>query len=742
MEDLYSESTALPHEGCSLLDKSKKTQARSAQMQFNVEAVETTTSEKNQQEIDIATIGTATPSSKCQLYSESPSPQLNLEDQKAEGSGHSIVNKLSAELQRLQKFLVTGKTLLNQYSDELCRQIIEDSRNCEMALEGQVEAVCRKLEGAISSLSGSETGSNKLADQLKNLSSSEAFDKAELLQLGFTIAPCSVASAVSNSTVFFAKVIDDFGLKATNLPSTQLIAKTTRIEPEDQLLDFGEVLEEEAFDLSKIKLELSKIEEPHYSKTTAPTSESPSKSRIKQLESNPSHNKSEKKANVVGQINTNSKKTLYKQITLIDKAKPSDAQPTKIRANTIAETESKAGPSRISKPTLTRKLSTDLDLSFSGTSTASKLDAKHLGAELKVAKGATTSRIKPDITRNRASTTLQRPSLDLTKSDKTSADNSYVIDALTDRPSKSRSTALKKEEFKTTKPKPVHRQSLQLRPTDLPLKHLGARSPTKEPRNSCTPRTPASPNLYQLMHYFIPSTHKVISLEIETETVYTAELDIPQAFCERSAWCETQTQELLYTGGFADAPLNNVWLVSPQRKTYMEVTPMLTPRHSHQLCALNDMIFAIGGTGTEPLTDCEVFSIGNCLWKKAPSLNFARTQAAACVHNGRIYVAGGYDQDSIETYDPIEEHFSLLFLVLPMAGMCSMTSYNEDLIILQNERVLELELASLTIKELCSWKLSPCWSPASITFRDGCVYMTLEGEFTRFNIRTQTVEKL
>jgi hypothetical protein len=112
------------------------------------------------------------------------------------------------------------------------------------------------------------------------------------------------------------------------------------------------------------------------------------------------------------------------------------------------------------------------------------------------------------------------------------------------------------------------------------------------------------------------------------------------------------------------------------------------------------------------------------------------------VHNGRIYVAGGLDQDSIEVYDVVEETFTLLFLLLPCTGIAAMTTSKDSLIILQGNTVSELELSTQSVKELCSWKLAPYWSPMRIQFQDGLVYMFLDDEFIRFNIRTQTIEQL
>mmetsp|Transcript_17213 Transcript_17213/g.30943 ORF Transcript_17213/g.30943 Transcript_17213/m.30943 type:complete len:702 (-) Transcript_17213:6403-8508(-) len=658
----------------------------------------------------------------------------------------AVIAKLLDEKQRLFKFHEESLELLTKLGDELSRQLAEFVHSSKAKLTKQVEVAGHELEAALQILANGNAPYNPLTSQLLNLSSGKDIDKVELLKLSFSVSPCNIGSVLDISAQYSVQVVHDIDLKEADLSLVKSAEKekTRSIKPKMSIVEAlnGEF---EQFDVSKIKLEISKIEKPKTKITTptAYTAAPSSKRSSKQPTANSSPVRPKKGVPAESKLNTS--KTIQKQISLID-VKSSSIQPAKTKANIHLDLEPKTSQhvSRIQKPVLTRKLSSELDdsLSFSNTSRTEPKQSHF--------KESRSPAVEPrQDKRKRASTAIISPKLEPFKRDKSQVFDTPVesLEALTERPLKRQKTVApnSKEEFKTAKPRTAQRQSLQLKPTDLSFKTSAGllKSPMKELRSLVTPRTPLSPNsIYQTMNYLIPGTSKILTLTVETEAVVTVDMELSDVFVEGAAWCETNTQELLYTGGLADAPLNKARLILPHRRSNMEVTPMLTARHSHQLVSIQDLIFAIGGAGPEPLDDCEYFSMRCCSWKKAGSLNFARAKPAACVHNNRIFVAGGTNQDSIEVYDIVEEQFSLMFMLLPSPGYCSMTTYNDNLIILQNDKVIELDPTSSTMKELCSWKQEPCWSASSIVFKEGLVYMTVQGEFIRFNIRTQTVEKL
>ena len=59
-----------------------------------------------------------------------------------------------------------------------------------------------------------------------------------------------------------------------------------------------------------------------------------------------------------------------------------------------------------------------------------------------------------------------------------------------------------------------------------------------------------------------------------------------------------------------------------------------------------------GRDGFYSLNSCEIFSINQRLWKTGPEMNEKRQGPSATVANGTIYVAGGWNESSVEYCKP------------------------------------------------------------------------------------------
>src|ERR1044071_2165859 len=81
--------------------------------------------------------------------------------------------------------------------------------------------------------------------------------------------------------------------------------------------------------------------------------------------------------------------------------------------------------------------------------------------------------------------------------------------------------------------------------------------------------------------------------------------------------------------------------------------------------ALDGKIYVIGGlAGAQELASVEIYDIATDAWSAAAAMNTSRALHASCVHNGMIYVFGGYTDDgdpnkyysqgtaTVERYDP------------------------------------------------------------------------------------------
>ena len=108
----------------------------------------------------------------------------------------------------------------------------------------------------------------------------------------------------------------------------------------------------------------------------------------------------------------------------------------------------------------------------------------------------------------------------------------------------------------------------------------------------------------------------------------------------------------------------------PQTNTWMDMSPMPTPRCYS--IAVNSMgkIYCIGGRSTplgHPLAVNEVYDPVTDSWEKKAALPTPRTGVSACVVNGSIYVmsgiittSGGWSYSKLcEVYDPVDDTWSV-----------------------------------------------------------------------------------
>jgi len=95
------------------------------------------------------------------------------------------------------------------------------------------------------------------------------------------------------------------------------------------------------------------------------------------------------------------------------------------------------------------------------------------------------------------------------------------------------------------------------------------------------------------------------------------------------------------------------------------VPNMKQPRYGHNACILNNKIYVIGGINNsfpngipivemyEPITNSWITSDDYKNPNKPPMLNNRRSFGQAVTFNNKIYVIGGYDNKSVQYYDPL-----------------------------------------------------------------------------------------
>ncbi|XP_033096250.1 gigaxonin-like [Anneissia japonica] len=105
--------------------------------------------------------------------------------------------------------------------------------------------------------------------------------------------------------------------------------------------------------------------------------------------------------------------------------------------------------------------------------------------------------------------------------------------------------------------------------------------------------------------------------------------------------------------------LNTGERYDPSLNQWTAIAPMLTCRENHNLVAINDDIYAIGGNNMNEreLTSVEVYNILTDTWKYSVSMPIPRMFPCCIVMQKKIFVIGGCSQgqvyESVECYDPM-----------------------------------------------------------------------------------------
>lgn len=87
--------------------------------------------------------------------------------------------------------------------------------------------------------------------------------------------------------------------------------------------------------------------------------------------------------------------------------------------------------------------------------------------------------------------------------------------------------------------------------------------------------------------------------------------------------------------------------IQTTRRQY--ISPMLTPRTTLQLIALNGMLYAIGAHASGDMRTVEMYNPHTDKWRMVASSKFKHYHSGATAHDGKIYVLG---EEGFEVYYP------------------------------------------------------------------------------------------
>lgn len=182
---------------------------------------------------------------------------------------------------------------------------------------------------------------------------------------------------------------------------------------------------------------------------------------------------------------------------------------------------------------------------------------------------------------------------------------------------------------------------------------------------------------------------------------------------EGSVWCSINDGSFVLTGGNSIQVRRQTLIIDYLTGSVCNGVLMHCGRFNHAMVCVGNYLYAIGGSNGNALRECEKYDIILDNWQKVGNLNVAREYLAACVHRGRIYVAGGEGADSIEAYNTVSNKFSLLRVRLPTFSKSLMASVDDQMIIFHGNKIISFDSAKMSYIELCDLTEENWYTPFS-----------------------------
>ncbi|MDG1356365.1 MAG: kelch repeat-containing protein, partial [Opitutales bacterium] len=139
---------------------------------------------------------------------------------------------------------------------------------------------------------------------------------------------------------------------------------------------------------------------------------------------------------------------------------------------------------------------------------------------------------------------------------------------------------------------------------------------------------------------------------------WTAGVSLPVAVSHGSTI--TGNGKIYLVGGkdSSSQDINQVLSFDPTANQWNTKANMPTARHGMKLVWFKNRIWAIGGQRSSSRTTVESYDVTTDTWQTETSLSEERSFAASWVANGRIYMGGGMNLDSISAYNPLTSNWS------------------------------------------------------------------------------------
>ena len=207
-------------------------------------------------------------------------------------------------------------------------------------------------------------------------------------------------------------------------------------------------------------------------------------------------------------------------------------------------------------------------------------------------------------------------------------------------------------------------------------------------------------------------------------------------------WCLTNEDLLIVTGGNSPATRRQTLTIDPLTGRTFVGNLMHVGRYHHAAVFVGQFLYVMGGSNGVPIKECEKYNISTNTWQKAGNLNVAREYLAACMHRGRIYVAGGEGADSIETYNTVSNKFSLLRVRLPGVSQTFMASVDDQILIFHKKKVISFDSSKMSCVDFCDLNEENWWTPANHIVTEKTVFFIKQGNVMKFDIDKVQINSL
>lgn len=241
-------------------------------------------------------------------------------------------------------------------------------------------------------------------------------------------------------------------------------------------------------------------------------------------------------------------------------------------------------------------------------------------------------------------------------------------------------------------------------------------------------------SLHDSVIYLKPDTHQMSAYNIPTRLASTVFISSSTPFLPQSSYASVCYNVLFLCGGIqADGYSNCAAFLNSETACCIELPPMNVRRARPGLCILNNVIYIFGGFNGAYLKSSEKFNISTKSWEILPDMLEARAAVTACSVGSSIYLTGGFSI-SIEVFHPFLDPPCYTKLPFSITVQCTeglMFSYNDEILILNHDKVFQLDLLTNNLRQIDSIPYKCWWSSNGvINYQKEACFLQGDGVFS------------